>query len=174
MEMNRFFTVMLLILIPGLLFAQPARDRMSFTVRADRMYISLRKNIDRSALNKFIDQYELSDLDLPQLLFGPNGKERQKLLYKRLEKMGWRIEADSRQVLVISKPMAGADDLGNPGRRIDLTEHRPNAYDLFPPQDHNLVYGYNWFLGKYPFAVKDSVVTFYLKGHNSARQVLLA
>jgi AMP-activated protein kinase-like protein len=174
MEMRRFVTVLLLLVFPGLLLAQRDQKRTSFTVREGRMYVYVNRHIDKPGLNAFIDQYELSDLDLPQLLFGRSEKDREKLLYKRLEKMGWRVEIDNRQGIVLSKPITGMDDLGNPGRRIDLAQQRPNAYDLFPPQNDNLVYGYNRFPGKFPFRVKDSLVVFYLKGHSSARHVALA
>ena len=168
MEM-RIFTLLVCLL----LFVAPgafAQEGTSYTVKDGRMYIQVKRGIDERRLNKFIDQYDLGDLNLPSLLVaGRNG-------LKRLRKMGWRVDIDNPQMIVISKQMLGlgVGELTDPGKRMSLTEDHPNSYDMFPPQNDNLLYGFNRFVGKYPFAVHDTLVTFFMKGHADARRVLLA
>lgn len=139
----------------------------SYTIRNGRMYITIGKNMKKEDLEKFIDKYDLSDLNLPRIL-STNAPDR-------LRKMGWRIDMDNRLRIIISKQMLGLGQLADPEKRIELAEEEhPNSYDLFPAQNDNLVYGVNHFTGKYPFAVQDSLVTFFLKGHTMAHEVLLA
>ena len=157
---------LLLFALPGRVFSQ----ELSYTVKDGRMVITLGRHADRQQLDKFIDQYDLSDMDLPKLLFVKPAK----VLYKQLRKMGWRVDIDNPQVIVISKQMLGVGGLNDPGNRMVLTEDHPNTYDLFPAQNDNLVYGFNRFTGKFPFTVRDSMVTFFMKGHTSAGKVLLA
>lgn len=165
---------LLLLALPGTLFSQHGPKWYSYTVRDGRMYISLSKNIDRPGLDKFIDQYDLSDLNLPKLLFGHLGKGTEKQLFVQLRKQGWRVDADNQKMIVLSKEMQGVVNLNAPENRMRLIEEHPNFKERFPSQNDDLVLGFNRFAGKYPFAVKDSLVTFFLKGHTSARRVLLA
>ncbi|MBN8856374.1 MAG: hypothetical protein BGO55_17820 [Sphingobacteriales bacterium 50-39] len=167
-------TSLLLLALPCKLFSQGDQKGTSYTVKDGRMCIEVRRNIDKSRLDRFIDQYGLSDLDLPALLFGGSGKESEKRLISRLRKMGWRLETNNGKTIVLSKQMQGVGNLNDPGRRISLMEEHPNSFDLFPAQNDNLVFGFNRFTGKYPFSVKESQVTFFEKGHSSARRVLLA
>jgi hypothetical protein len=167
-------TCLLLLALSGRLLAQGHYKMTSYTVSNGRMIISLTKNIDRPGLDKFIGQYDLSDLDLPKLIFGHLGKETRKELFLRLKKNGWRVDTDNGHLLILSKEMQGVDDLNDPGRRTSLIEEHPNFADRFPSKSDNLIFGFNRFVGKYPFAVRDSLVTFFLKGHTSARRVLLA
>jgi 1,4-alpha-glucan branching enzyme len=140
--------------------------KASYKIKDGRMYITLNKNIDEKKLNKFVQKYDLSDLGLPKILFTRH--------FDSLLKMGWRIDINNRQKLVFSKKIGGIDQLGDPEKIMALTEDHPNSRDLFPSQNDNLVYGFNHFEGKYPFAVKDSLVTFFLKDRPHASEVLLA
>ena len=144
-----------------------ALPEASYTIKDGRMLITIDKHIGKMKLNKFVEQYDLSDLGLPHILFsGKVGK---------LRKKGWRLDLNTRRRLVLSKPILGVDQLENPEKRMALTEEdHPNSYDLFPSENDNLVYGFNHFAGKHPFAVHDSLVTFFLKGHNGAVDVQLA
>lgn len=153
-------TSLLLLALPCKLFSQGDQKGTSYTVKDGRMCIEVRRNIDKSRLDRFIDQYGLSDLDLPALLFGGSGKESEKRLISRLRKMGWRLETNNGKTIVLSKQMQGVGNLNDPGRRISLMEEHPNSFDLFPAQNDNLVFGFNRFTGKYPFSVKESQVTF--------------
>jgi hypothetical protein len=169
------FACLLLLAAHGKVSAQDGSPQeMSYTVREGRMCIILGRHVDKLQLDNFIDKYDLSDLDLPKLLFSSSAKQSAKLLYRQLRKMGWRVDADNPKMIVISKQMLGVGGLNDPEKRMVLTEDHPNTYDLFPPQNDNLVYGFNRFVGKFPFAVRDSLVTFFMKGHISARRVLLA
>jgi hypothetical protein len=159
---------LLFFFIPGKTLSQEngSPEKASYKIKDGRMYITLDKNIDREHLDKFVDKYDLSDLGLRKVLLSHQ--------IDNLQNMGWRIDIDNRLKLVLSKKIGGIDQLGDPEKRMALTEDHPNSRDLFPAQNDNLVYGFNHFEGKYPFAVKDSTVTFFLKEHNNARQVLLA
>lgn len=162
------FACLLLLAVSGKVSAQ---NDMSYTIRNGRMYISLGKHLldkhmDKTRLEKFIERYDLSDLGLEKLIFkGAN---------EHLRKMGWRVDMDNNRIIIISKQMLGVGELNDPAKRMILAEDHPNTYDLFPPQNDNLVYGFNRFAGKFPFAVRDSLVTFFMKGHTAAGQVLLA
>lgn len=161
------------LLLYGLLLVltvQPAFSQKdlqpSYTIREGRMYIRIRKDIEKPMLKTFIDKYDLGDLGLGQAL--NSGR------MTPLTSNGWRVDLDNNRLLIISKPIGGMDQLGNPEKRMALTEDHPNSYDLFPPRNDNLVYGFNRFSGKFPFAVQGSLVTFYLKGHSRSDEVLLA
>lgn len=139
----------------------------SYTIRGGRMLITIDKHIGKMKLAKFVEQYDLSDLGLPNILL--SGKT------SKLKTAGWKIDLNTRGRLVLSKPILGVDQLENPEKRMALTEEdHPNTYDLFPAENDNLVYGFNRFAGKHPFAVHDSLVTFFLKWPTIGRQVLLA
>jgi hypothetical protein len=171
MEVRNCFLVigLLLALVPGKAYSQdekPVRGA-TYTIRDGRMYITVDKRIDKAKLDKFVQQFDLDDLGLPGVL---SSKHVDKLIKK-----GWRVDTNNGSRLVISKLIEGVDQLGNPEKRMALAEQgHPNPYDLFPAQNDDLIYGFNRFIGKYPFAEKDSLVTFFLKGHNRAGQVLLA
>jgi Glycogen recognition site of AMP-activated protein kinase len=158
---------LLLTLAPDNAFSQENNTSGNYyEIRDGRMYIIIDKHTDKTTLEQFLDRYDLSDLGLIRVLSSGN--------LDKLKKMGWRVDTDNSRKLVISKVIGGIDQLGNPEKRMALTEAHPNTYDLFPSQNDDLVYGFNRFSGKFPFAVQDSLVTFFLKGHTGARQVLLA
>jgi 1,4-alpha-glucan branching enzyme len=167
MEVRNFITFCLLVLLCNdRSFAQERREP-SYTIRNGRMFITIGKEIGKARLDSFVGKYDLSDLDLPKILFG-------KMNTGKLERSGWRIDINDQHRLVVSKMIEGIGQLGDPEKRMALAEDHPNNYDAFPPQNDNLVYGVNRFRGKFPFAVKDSLVTFFLREHPHARQVLLA
>jgi len=157
---------LLLAMNPDKAFGQNDDGVTSYKIRDGRMYIKLGKHIDEVTLDQFVKKYDLSDLDLPKVLFSGD--------LDKIRAMGWRVDIDNKLKLVISKKIGGLDQLGNPEKRMALTEDHPNPYDLFPSQNDDLVYGFNRFEDKLPFAVKDSLVTFFLKGSTNARQALLA
>ena len=165
---------LLILVFPGQLFSQKNPKWTSYSVSDGRMIISVSRNVDTARLDKFIEQYDLSDLNLPKLLYRHLDKETEKQLLGRLRKYGWRVDVDNPRMLVLSKEMQAVGDLNDPGRRTGMIEDHPNFADRFPSQSDNWVVGFNRFVGKYPFAVRDSLITFFLKGHTSARHVLLA
>jgi hypothetical protein len=147
-------------------FSQGDMQKATYTIREGRMVIRIMKKIEKGDLDKFVDKFDLGDLDL--------GKALTSGQLSQLTKHGWRIEMDNNRQLVISKQIGGIDELGNPEKRMALAEDHPNPYDLFPSRNDNIVYGFNRFAGKFPFAIHDSIVTFFLKGHSNAHEVLLA
>jgi hypothetical protein len=151
---------------PGNAFCQDDDGVTSYKIRDGRMYIKLSRHIDEATLDRFVEKFDLSELDLRKVLFSGN--------FDKIRAMGWRVDIDNKLKLIISKKIGGLDQLGNPEKRMALTEDHPNTYDLFPSRNDNLIYGFNRFEGKFPFAVKDSLVTFFLKGATRARQALLA
>ena len=159
---------LLMLILSGRVISQDGRSMpvAAYTIKNGRMYIVLDKKLDKIRLDKFIDMYGLSDLDLPAMLVSRH-KEK-------LKEKGWKVEMDNPQRLVVSKLIGGIGQLENPEKRMALTEDHPNTYDLFPRENDDLVYGFNHFIGKFPFAVRDSLVTFFLKGHAHASQALLA
>lgn len=150
----------LLMVLPGRLRAQ------EFTIMNNRMYVTVPKHLSPEQLDSFEVRFDLSDLNLRSIL--------QKGKFDRLRKMGWRIEKNTAGVLQISRQVLGLSDMTNPEKRIKLTEEHPTFAEMFPIENDNLKYGYNRFVHKHPFLVRDSMVTFYMRGHLNARQVQLA
>jgi hypothetical protein len=154
-------------LFAGLLLAAPGKARaQEFNLQNGRMYITLPLHLTKIQVDSFAARYDLEDMDLSRILFSHK--------YDKLRKMGWKIERDTRGVLQISKQILGPDDMRNPGKRMVLTEDHPNSDDLFPSENDNLLYGFNQFVQKHPFLVRDSMVTFFMRGHFKAHGVLLA
>jgi hypothetical protein len=148
-----------------------AQELNSYTIRDGRMYITLNVHIDRAKLDSFIVQYDLTDLDLPHIL--KDGK------FDKLRKKGWRVDESTSRVLSISKQLLGTSDLGNPGKRMVITEMgsqdgHPTLAERFPYHNDDLIFGCNQFINKFPFSVVDSFVTFFMRGRTNARQTLLA
>ena len=152
--------LLLLLLVPGRTRAQ------EFNVMNGRMYVTVPKSLTQVQLDSFEVRFDLTDLDLRQVL--KKGK------FDHLRKMGWRIEKNSAGLLQISKQVLGLSDMGNPEKRIKLTEEHPTFAEMFPVENDDLRYGYNRFVDKHPFQVRDSMVTFFMRGHTNARAVLLA
>ncbi|HQY11298.1 MAG TPA: hypothetical protein PK133_03765, partial [Ferruginibacter sp.] len=65
----------------------------SYTVKNGKMFIALGKDIERSSLDSFITKYELYDLDLLKCMsLGSTDT---------LKKLGWNIDIDNKELLVI-------------------------------------------------------------------------
>jgi len=155
------------VLLVSLLAALPGRSwSQEMTLLNGRMYITLNTHIGERQLDSFVVHYDLGDLDLREVLF--------KHKYTKLRKMGWRVEAEAHNVIQLSKQIMASGNMIDPGKRMGITEEHPTSADLFPAQNDNLVYGFNKFVRKFPFLVRDSMVTFFMRGHRGARQVLLA
>ncbi len=158
--LHGFKIVCLLLLCAQQLQAQvPVK---SYTIKNGKMFIALGKDIPAASLDSFIKKYELADLDL--LHFIQTGTP------DSLHKLGWKIDIDNKEIVVISKPLFSADNIANPVDKIILTQ---KAGDEIPPANQ-VHFGANWFKNKWPFAVADSVVTFFLKGRTNANAVMLA
>lgn len=134
----------------------------AYSIKNGRMYITLGKDIPAASLDSFIKKYELADLDLNHFL--------QSGIPDSLGKLGWKVDIDNKEIVVISKPLFSAGNMSNPVDKIILTQKTTG--DM--PPANQVHFGANWFKNKWPFAVVDSTVTFYLKGHTNAGKVLLA
>ena len=169
MEMMRnisLLTGLRKLLLPLLLFvcsnvqAQPPIK--SFVVKKGHIYVTVSKNLTTVSLDSFIVQYNLQELDLKNFL----KSNRPDSLFK----LGWEVVLNNGEMLVLSKNMLPADKLNDPVEKILLAQkHNSDGYVNKEPQ-----YGINKFVRKYPFDVKDSLVTFFFRGNTNAWKVMLA
>lgn len=152
-----------------LLNAMPsfAQDRgEKYTIKDGRMLIELSKKISEAQLDSFITKFDLYDLDLKEF-FKTNSPDS-------LQKMGWRLEKNTQEQLVISKLLRGFDRFDNPADKIIFAGKQPTTGELFPITSGDIKYGSNYFKKKFPFQVLDSMVTFYLRNNTNAQRVMLA
>lgn len=138
----------------------------AYTVKDGRMFIALSKQLNDASLDSFITQYDLSDLALKEFIKG--------IWLDSLKKLGWNLDLNNSQLFVISKKLGSYDDLKNPANKIMLTDKNASLAERFPAVSNQVVYGYNQFRNKSPFAVNDSLVTFFLRNNKNAKQVMLA
>ncbi len=172
MEMMRnisFFTGLRKLLLLGLLLfvcsnvnAQPPVK--AFVVKKGHIYITLSKQLPVEELDAFIAQYSLQELDL-KTFFKTNRPDS-------LLKLGWEINLNNGELLVLSKNMEPAEKLTDPVEKILLAQKFFNNGSGYANKEP--LYGYNKFSKKYPFAVNDSLVTFFLRNNKNARRVMLA
>jgi Glycogen recognition site of AMP-activated protein kinase len=151
-----------LLFAAGQLLAQNPGNR--YTVRQGRMYIEMSKQQKDEDLDRFISQYDLAHLALKQ--FVKNN------ISDSLKRAGWKIESNNSALCVISKSLNSLEDINSPAKRITLTDSARSGD--FPTISNRLAFGYNRFVNKSAFAVKDSVVRFFLRNHLNARKAVLA
>jgi 1,4-alpha-glucan branching enzyme len=144
--------------------AQPILKK--YSIKDNRMVIELSKHLPEKELDDFIRSYELSDLDLKTFI-RTNKPDS-------LQKLGWRIEQNSREIIVLSKALFSFDMMSPPSERIIFAEKIPAPNDIKRLNTAEVRYGYNRFRNKYPFRVQDSVVMFFLKNNKRAGKVMLA
>jgi len=145
-------------------FAQHSSAQVAaYSVKNGRMYIQMEKGLKTNAIDSFISQNELEDLDLKTFIQTDRADS--------LKKLGWKIEANNESFFIISKPFEPFGDINNAVNRMLLQE---KPIPLFPATNNGIIYGINKFRNKYPFIVDDSVVTFFLKNNKNARRVMLA
>jgi hypothetical protein len=140
-----------------------AQPLMAYSIKQGRMYIQLTKPITEASLDSFIVQFDLADLDLKTFLRSNDPDS--------LAHLGWKIEINNEVGLVLSKAIEPYKSSGNPDEKY-LFKNRPDP--LFPAVNNGILYGVNLFRNKQPFAVGDSVVRFFLRGHPDANRVMLA
>lgn len=152
-------------LMPAIVSAQQPAG--IYTIKKGRMYIELKKQSSEASLDSFVEQYELTDLELKRFI-----------KYNFVDSLvihGWKLEKNEPLYFVISKPLAGLEHINDPAEKIIVTEK--NILELaerFPVVSKSILYGFNRFKNKYPFAVNDSIVTFYLRNNRNAQRVMLA
>ncbi|HLK29811.1 MAG TPA: hypothetical protein VKT28_14630 [Puia sp.] len=146
-------------------FAQPSKT-YDVTIKDGRERIELNRQISKGALDSLIAKYNLGELSLHQFL--------KTNFSDSLFKKGWKVEVNSQAVVVISKMLIGFNNITNPAEKIAFTEKHPTLSELFPTINNGVVYGYNRFRNKFPFEVRDSVVTFFLRNNKDAKLVILS
>jgi hypothetical protein len=142
------------------LYAQPKKP---YTIKKGRMYIELHKNIRPTALDSFVAQYDLVELDLKTFLKTNNADS--------LLKLGWALEDNNASTFTISKAFEPSGDVFKRNDKLLLEDSKG---PLFPATNNGIVYGFNRFRNKSPFFLQDSIVRFFLRGYQKANKVMLA
>jgi hypothetical protein len=157
---------MLLLFCNGQLHAQQPVNHI--IVKDGKMIIELSKNISTAALDNFIAKHNLQNLGLRSFIENHNADS--------LKKQGWKeINKENKELFILSMSFSSFDKFNNPAEKIMFSQKNKDEHTaLFPAVSSDLIFGYNKFKNKYPFAVNDSVVTFFLKGTTNAKKVMLA
>ncbi|MBV9962793.1 MAG: hypothetical protein JO072_11140 [Parafilimonas sp.] len=157
----------------GLLFLMMMQARLaaqqqagSYSIRNGKMFITIKKHSTASDIEKFIRQYNLTDLPLKEFI--KTG------ISDSLKKLGWTINKNDKESFTISKSMTAFNDINDPAHKIVFSEKHPTFAEMFPSVNNGLAYGYNRFRNKPSFAVNNSTVTFFLRGYTNAHRVILA
>ena len=137
-----------------------------YTIKDGRIYIEMKKQIEEKALDSFIVRFDLADLALKYFIISNSTDS--------LKKMGWHFEFNNKEMFGISKPLVSSEDLTNVADKIMFTTKEPGNDVLFPAVNNGMVFGYNQFKNKLPFAIRDSMVTFFLRENKNANRVMLA
>jgi hypothetical protein len=134
--------------------------------RDQELRVELNKKMSTDKLQAFISQYDLADLNLEQIL-----RTNQ---YDTLQKLGWNIKVNTATKLIIAKSLLGSSNLKDPVNGIMYTDKQNMINTMFAPVSNSVVYGYNRFKNKYPFAENGAATLFFLPKKLNARQVMLA
>src|SRR6187549_1613143 len=89
----------------------------AYTIKDGKMYISLSKKINETALDSFITSYNLYDLGLKQFVKTKS--------HDSLSKQGWKFDVNNSQIFVISKALKAFNNINNPADKIIFTEKHP-------------------------------------------------
>lgn len=156
------FSLVILMLVSGFALAQNGNKYM---VKDGRMFIVMDKLSSSEKILEFMSEFNLSDLPLIDFI---NGR-----MMDSLNRLGWILEANDKHNFIISKELKSFKDNFNIADK-HLYIGQENFALRFPVESPNVLYGYNDFRGKFSFRQEDSVVTFYLKGYEKARRVVLS
>jgi hypothetical protein len=159
--------VLVLLLLTGAQIQAWSQKTVSrYTIKDGKMLIILGKNIKAKALDSFIVQFNLGDLDLPHALKSNS--------FYSLQKQGWEIKTNNGELFIISKKIKALRNYNSPADHILIAEKHPTIAERFPSVSEKVLYGMNKFRNKSSFAAKDSMVTFYLRDHVQVPNVFLA
>jgi hypothetical protein len=142
---------------------QSSAQVAGYAIKNGRMYVQMAKSMSENAIDSFVTQYELQDLDLKTFL------KTNKI--DSLQKLGWNVDINNESYFIISKAFEPFNNINNTVNRI-LLQNTPNAQ--FLSTDNGITFGVNKFRNKKTFAIEDSVVTFFLRNNKDARRVMLA
>ncbi len=126
------------------------------------MVIMLSKRIPGPSLDSFITNYNLQDLNLKGTVLRNRPDS--------LVKAGWKIELNNDDLVALSKKIGSIDNITNPAISISIN----GRSNINNNTNNNGSFGVNKFKNKPPFAIKDSVVSFFLRNHTNAKRVILA
>ena len=135
----------------------------AYSIKNGRMYIQMEKGLKPAAIDSFIAENELEDLDLKNFIQSNSADS--------LKKLGWKVEINNESFFIISKAFEPFGNINNTVNRMLLKE---KTVPLFPATNNGISIGVNRFRNKYPFAVDDSIVTFFLRNNKNASHVMLA
>jgi hypothetical protein len=154
-------TILLLLLY---VFVQAQSPLLNCTVKNGYMYVTVGKTISVDELKVFEAKYQLFQLNLQQIL--KTGKTDD------LKKAGWAVVKNNSEVLILTRKIPSSGDWENLIDNIVMAHLK--SVDDPPFAGREAVFGVNRFQNKYDFAVTDSLVIFYLRGHKNASKVFLA
>lgn len=146
-----------------LLASDASAQFKGYIIKDGRMFIELSRNMKESALDSFITQFELQELDL-KTFFKTSRPDS-------LMKLGWNINLNNETGFIISKPFEPFN-LNNvfAGKVIFNEKNKPGSASM----SHDVTFGVNRFRNRLPFAKKDSKITFFLPNNQNAKKVMLA
>jgi Glycogen recognition site of AMP-activated protein kinase len=156
--------VCIAMLLPVRMQAQTPTQKCS--IKDGKMHIEISKKINELALDSFIAKHDLYDLDL-KTFFKKNSTDS-------LIKLGWAFEQNDNNLLIITKNLLAFDKIKEPGQAISFTDIFFSKALQNEAYSKNVPFGFNRFKNKNAFAVKDSIVTFYLRNNANAKQVFVA
>ncbi len=159
---QQLLPALLLLFVTVNVHAQPPVK--SLVVKNGHIYITLSKSLPQASLDSFIVKYDLQELDLKTFL---KTNRPDSLL-----KLGWQVQLNNGELLVLSKSMQPVEKINDPVEKIMFS--LKTYLGLNGTANKEPMYGYNRFIRKYPFAVKDSLVTFFLRNNKKAGRVMLA
>lgn len=143
-------------------FALQTSSQVGYAIKNGRMYVQMEKKLTEAAIDSFVTQYELQDLDLKTFI-KTNKTDS-------LQKLGWNVDINNESYFVISKAFEPFNNINNTVNRI-LLQNVPDAQ--FLSTDNGITFGVNKFRNKNSFAIEDSIVTFFLRNNKNASQVML-
>jgi hypothetical protein len=166
-KLMRIYCSMALLLLGASIHLQAQKPVENKCIIKDgKIFITLAKQQDEKTLDSFIARFNLEDLQLKDLL-KHNSSDM-------LQQQGWTINRDGNEWMGISKTLFSLNGLENPADKIMATEKHPSVSERFPAENNGTRFGYNRFKNKAPFYRNDSLVSFYLRNHQDAKQVYLA
>jgi len=165
-QLKKMAHIIWCVLFLTILINTSAQERVkAYTIKDGRMFIALSKQLTDASLDSFITQYDLNDLALKQFIKG--------IYLDSLNKLGWQLDINNSEIFIISKKLGSFDDLRNPANKIMLADKKYFA-EGFPVVSNRVVYGYNRYRNKLPFATNGSLVTFFLRNNKNANRVMLS
>lgn len=157
--------ISILLMFSGVLKAQPPVNNKC-VFKDGKIYITMGKHTPEALLDSFINRFNLSDMPIKSFISSNKSDS--------LERMGWKFIVNTPEIFVMSKALAGADNLNDPEEKILFAEKPVNTADRFPAENNGTRFGYNRFRNKMSFATTDSLVTFFLRNNKKATKVILS